>query len=544
MQDIYFNDYIEKYKKINNDEWIVIYDKNSESNYENDVFTFCALLDKNKVYENDYLNDYEWGFSTDSFGKGGFGTYGWGDEREMYCFDGTTCNDFEYLVALRYFDKYETSVEINPKFIWYGNLVKQENGYVEPISDELIIKSTSTHIEVKREYLKDFLCAFNQVCAIVFDHRRYFKFDGKVKEEYKCFRDDNYYILLSVSDNKIHSLDFDGCSSIIGKVIISGFKKPRHRDYKYFNDEKQFEDFIVDYDEDEDEVIEYTCNEDELANYFGANPNAPHFLTPVFFEITVLEKYKNDSRNYTITDSNIYFLGEWSIPFNINEERKVSVWLGDLGRIPYEEQKYWKTFNIKPEGKMDSKFVARQLFNTWTDASRIESLLVPALNKFNSLIATKYGDVIFNVLSDADKEIYNTFMLPINYSIPEYQSFLMKLSKLTCESINIKLIKNIMGTDYNDETKKLGSIGQLGVFLNYIDMDQNDRISSSLKKAYNSRNKLSGHSASFKEYNKVWKRDEDYKFNSVEDARCLIEEIISAIEYVIADNEVKNNGTN
>lgn len=544
MEDIYFDDYIQKYKNINNDEWIVIYDENIEKDYENDVFTFCALLDKNKVYENDYLNDFEWGFSCDSFGKGGFGTYGWGKENEMYFYDGTTHNDFEYLIAIRYFDKYEKSVEINPKFIWYGNLVEQEKGYVDPISDEIVIKIAPAHIEVRRLYLKDFLCAFNKVCVIGFDHRRFFKSDNKIKNEYKCFQDDNYHISLSVSDNKIHSLDFDGCSSIIGKIIISGLKKPHHRDYKYFNDEKQYENFIVEYDEDEDELIEYTCNESELSNFFGANSNAPHFLTPVFFEINVLEKYKNDSRNYKITDSNIYFLSEWSIPFNINDEGKVSVWLGDLGRIPYEEQKYWRTFNIKPVGKMDSKFLARQVFNVWTDVSRVESLLVPTINKFNSLISTKYKDVIFNVLSDADKEIYNTFMIPINYSIPEYQSFLMKLSKLTVESINKKLIKNVMKTDYNEETKKLGSIGQLGVFLNYIGMDKNNKISSSLKKAYDSRNKLSGHSASFKEYNKIWGRNEDYKFNSIEDARNLIEEIISAIEYIIADNEAKINGTN
>ncbi len=44
MQDIYFKDYIEKYNNINQDDWIVIYDKNPEKNYENDVFTFCALM--------------------------------------------------------------------------------------------------------------------------------------------------------------------------------------------------------------------------------------------------------------------------------------------------------------------------------------------------------------------------------------------------------------------------------------------------------------------------------------------------------------------
>ena len=544
MYDILFKDYIDKYKKINREEWIVLYDKNEVQNLENDVFTFCALIDKEKVYENDYLNKFEWGFATDSFGRVGFGTFGWGDTEELFFTDGTSYEDFEYLVALRYFDKYDTSVEINPKFIWYGNLVKQNEGYVDALTDELIIKVTPYHIEVKREYLKDFLCALDKVCVIVFDHRRHFNSSEKIKSKYEDISGENYFITLSVSSARGFGGNYDGCSSIIGKTVISPFKKLHHRDYKYFTEDKEFERFIIDYDEDEDEEIEFTCNEAELANYFGANPDAPHFLTPVFFDIKVLDKYKNDPRNYVVNDSNISFLSEWSIPFNINKERKVSVWLGDLGRIPFEEQKYWRTFNIKPEGKMDSKFVDRQIRGIWTDASRIESKLVPSLNRFNAMIKEQYGDVIFNVLSDADKEIYNTFMIPTNYSIPEYQSFLMKLSKLTAESINVKLIKKAMGDEYEKEAKGNGSIFQLGVFLKYAKIDNNEKVSNSLKKAYNSRNKLSGHTASFGEYNKIWGRDKEYKFNSVEDARSLIEEIVSAIEYVITDYEARKDETN
>lgn len=544
MYDILFKDYIDKYKKINSEEWIVLYDKNEVQNLENDVFTFCALIDKEKVYENDYLNKFEWGFATDSFGRAGFGTFGWGDTEELFFTDGTSYEDFEYLVALRYFDKYDTSVEINPKFIWYGNLVKQNEGYVDALTDELIIKVTPYHIEVKREYLKDFLCALDKVCVIVFDHRRHFNSSEKIKSKYEDISGENYFITLSVSSARGFGGNYDGCSSIIGKTVISPFKKPHHRDYKYFTEDKEFERFIIDYDEDEDEEIEFTCNEGELANYFGANPDAPHFLTPVFFDIKVLDKYKNDPRNYVVNDSNISFLSEWSIPFNINKERKVSVWLGDLGRIPFEEQKYWRTFNIKPEGKMDSKFVDRQIRGIWTDASRIESKLVSSLNRFNAMIKEQYGDVIFNVLSDADKEIYNTFMIPTNYSIPEYQSFLMKLSKLTAESINVKLIKKAMGDEYEKEAKGNGSIFQLGVFLKYAKIDNNEKVSNSLKKAYNSRNKLSGHTASFGEYNKIWGRDKEYKFNSVEDARSLIEEIVSAIEYVITDYEARKDETN
>ena len=417
MYDILFNDYIEKYKKINREDWIVIYDKNEVQDLENDVFTFCALIDKEKVYENDYMNKYDWEFATDSFGKAGFGTFGWGDTEELFFNDGTSCEEFEYLVALRYFEKYETSVEINPKLIWYGNLVKQNEGYVDSITDELVIKVTPNHIEVKREYLKDFLCALEKVCIIAFDHRRYFNSSEKIQSKYKNISGENYYIAFSLSDAKGFGRGYDGFSSIIGKVIISPFKKPHHRDYKYFTEDKEYEKFIIDYDEDEDEEIEFTCNEGELSSYFGTNIDAPHFLTPVFFDIKVLDKYKNDPRNYVINDSNICFLSEWSIPFNVNKERKVSVWLGDLGRIPYEEQKYWKTFNIRPEGKMDSKFLDRQIRGIWTDASRIESKLVPSLNRFNAMIKEQYQDVIFNVLSDADKEIYNTFMIPTNYSV-------------------------------------------------------------------------------------------------------------------------------
>lgn len=45
---------------------------------------------------------------------------------------------------------------------------------------------------------------------------------------------------------------------------------------------------------------------------------------------------------------------------------------------------------------------------------------------------------------------------------------------------------------------------------------------------------MSGYTASLGEYNKIWNREKEYKFNSVEDARHLLEEIVSAIEYVIA----------
>ena len=540
MYDYMFNDYIELYENLNSEDWITLYEENVQKNWENDIFTFCALADTEYITNNKYLENYEWGFATDSFGRSGFGTYGTfkdGElQEEVFFYDGVTYDDFEYLIALRTFEKYEMSVEINPKFIWYGNLVKGKEGYYNSITDELVIRVSERKIVVQREYLKDFLCAYHKICVIVCDHRRWFNSEDEVREQYRNIKGKNYFYALNVSPSSGYSIDYKYFASIIGKTIIMPFKKPHHEDYRDITQQEQYEDFIVDYDEDEDEVMYYTCNEKELANFFGANPEAPHFLTPVYFQRKVLERYNGDARNYTVTDSMITFLNEWSIPFNINKENIVSVWLGDLGRIPYEEQQYWKAYNIPPKGGMDQKFIDRQLKNVWTDPSRLESKLVPALNKMNAIISEKYDDIIFKVLSDADKEIYNTFMLPTNYSMPEYQSFLMKLCKLVSESINVSLIKKVMGDDF-DETVK-GSILLLGMFLEFVGIDKERRISTSIKKVQDSRNKLAGHSGSFKEYNKVWGREKDEKINSIADARTLLEDIISSIEYAIATYEV------
>lgn len=128
---------------------------------------------------------------------------------------------------------------------------------------------------------------------------------------------------------------------------------------------------------------------------------------------------------------------------------------------------------------MENKFFARQILNCWTDASRLESRLIHSLQMANKQIMEKYGNVIFSELSKADAEIYRSFVIPTNLSIPEYQQFLMKLCKLTAESINTKLFKSVMVDKY-DGSK--GSIAQLDDFLKYIELDSEGIVYSSIKK--------------------------------------------------------------
>lgn len=535
MIDYKFEDYISVYKNLNSAEWVTIYEHPKKKDLENDIFTFCALLENSKLDE-DYLDYPEWNFSSDSFGCSGFDRIlAQGKEQEIF-YSGETYGEYEYLVALRHFEKYESTVEINPKLIWYKNLIKVEDGYRDPISDEIIIKVNSEKIEIQKSYLKDFLSAYKKLCVIVFDHRRYFYSNDilispskKEKNEQFCFNIFTSSISYTIDESK----KINYLSRIFGKVIVTPFLKPRHHEFISLTKSEEFEEFIIGHDNEDEEVL-FTCDEGKLANYFGANPHAPYFLTPTYFKITVLDKYKNDPRNYKISDSNLSFLSKWSIPFSINEENTVVVWLGDLGRIPYEEQKYWRSFNITPKGGIEKNFYERQINAKWTEPSRLESKLVPTISEINSVIVKNYGDILFKPLSTADSQIYNTFMLPTNLSIPEYQSFLMKFNKILAESINTKLIEKIMGDNYS---KDLGSINKLGEFLKFIGFDQQGIISASIKKGYDSRNKLAGHSASFKEYNKIWKRTENAEFSSIEDATNLLRDVIGAMEYVLKESK-------
>ena len=111
-------------------------------------------------------------------------------------------------------------------------------------------------------------------------------------------------------------------------------------------------DFIVGLDENGNS-IKYSCNPDGLANNFGKNPDSPNYLTPIFFRREVLTKYYAHSERYSVEDGYLRCQGIWGLQLDNNHNDYIIVFLGDLGRdLPSEEQMYWRSQNIPPEGKI------------------------------------------------------------------------------------------------------------------------------------------------------------------------------------------------
>jgi hypothetical protein len=87
---------------------------------------------------------------------------------------------------------------------------------------------------------------------------------------------------------------------------------------------QEYESFIINEDEF-GRAVTFTCEESKLSNYFGKNPGAPHYLTPVFFRSDVLQKYYNNAELYTVTEGSVSCKARWHLRLDNDHSDYVAV---------------------------------------------------------------------------------------------------------------------------------------------------------------------------------------------------------------------------
>lgn len=93
------------------------------------------------------------------------------------------------------------------------------------------------------------------------------------------------------------------------------------------------------------------------------------YLTPVYFDRNVLIKF-NHAEGYgldcqTSTAGCIKIKNAHSIPYGINRNGSVIMWLGDIVGLPYREIMYLYSENIDPEYDIHSDFYRNQILCDW-----------------------------------------------------------------------------------------------------------------------------------------------------------------------------------
>jgi hypothetical protein len=240
----------------------------------------------------------------------------------------------------------------------------------------------------------------------------------------------------------------------------------------------------------EGEPVEHTCDPDTLSNFYGANPDAPNYLTPVFFKASVLDKYFADPDRYDVVDGHIHSSGAWGLSIDNGLPDYVSVFLGDLGRdLPHREQQYWKAFNIPPPGPMSETAIRRSFLGQWAESDRIEHQFVAAFVRLNTTWTEQHGWQLFKPLNQPDQHLLEATRVPTNPSFAAFDAEVTKLAKLVVDSLNEQAISDNLTGPRQKDAKGIAKLERLLGQLGMTDL----RLCTTLRNIYGARSRSGAH---------------------------------------------------
>ena len=452
-----FDDFIEFITNQHGEEmWITVYKTEKINNSDHDGGMYCALVSKEQTKQ--AMEQHRWDITIGSGGPGFCTTYENGKTVTTYYKNPD--EGFLRLVLIRDFHgRKDNYIEILEEFRLFHNLYHdcKSGSYLsfDDSGDEVeVIKVQNDEIKIRKRYLRSFMAARQMNLLLYFELTRHYKNDLIYSSN-----GNNKGIIYTIYSGRSYSKGYTSFSRILGKKLIICEQIDKSGVWP-FEAKKNFHDFIIDGDSDEPKT--YSCDPELLANYFGSNPEAPHYLTPVFFRKEVMQKYYNSS-DYRVTDGHLYRNGAWDLRFDNNSPNHVSVFLGDLGRdLPEKEQIYWKSFNLIPEGRKISRTTfERSFLGNFFDAENPEHKFKQGFKCLQDYWIKNYGWCLFLPLAQKDEHFFNSLRSMLTKEQSEFDSQILALTKVTIDSINVKSLRKHL--DVTDLTIK--SIGLMEMLL-------------------------------------------------------------------------------
>lgn len=345
------------------------------------------------------------------------------------------------------------NTEISEEFRFFHNLYYEpkRNEYLkldESGEETTIVRFEKGTVLIRLKEIRQFLAIRDMHLALFFDHFRHSDVDiltVPVNMREELYSDTSTVYQFGIKPNEFGMSDFTTASFLFGKKLIKPFPKSKSGIWPYDEDEEElFEDFIIGETPDGD-PISYTCDHEKLANYFGANPRAPHYLTPVYFKRDVLQKYYNAPERFSVEDSYLRCGEQWGLRMDNNHEDVVIVYLGDLGRdLPAKERAYWKPFNIAPKGGISKTKFMRDFMVQPCDPEGKDLRLKQRYRQVNERWAQKYGWPLFLSLKQDDGHFLQNLRVLLNNSQSEFDSQVLALAKVLVDALNeAELAKHI-----------------------------------------------------------------------------------------------------
>ncbi|AHF11217.1 MULTISPECIES: hypothetical protein [Dehalobacter] len=202
---------------------------------------------------------------------------------------------------------------------------------------------------------------------------------------------------------------------------------------------------------------------------------------PVYFDLTILEKYLNDPR-YVVQNDDYsgsihsmdeydkelgegFFLDTFGLAYNNQHERFVIVYLRYLNDLTPDQQKYWKLFETKEDCYQNIDYLKNTLGH-WADNVSIFIAFIEELYVINKMCELIGKPSLFK--EDFKRNRPKDFGVFLRPTLNNYNNFVHVLDKMMSDNINKDFFKNdillteeIKRKDGKIETRQRGTISLL-----------------------------------------------------------------------------------
>jgi hypothetical protein len=433
----------------------------------------------------------------------GLPDFGRSEGQTVYLPHGSLPGEPEAFVVWRDFHNlYPQELTVIQEFVFYHGLYfdKATGSYIEPISQTPVVlhESEGLKLRVSRDHLQDFLAARNAVLVRGFDNRflRMVEVVPAIEVE---IRNPNAFFRLIVRAYDDQSLGTNLFCWLLGKYFVYPFSEPKHKSYRR----------LLKRHTEEPPKIPFIVGKDRSGQPVTASSHQDaDFLTPVFFKKSLLEKYHNNPRLYRVDERTIWYLSEWSIPYGLNQAGLVHVWLGDLWRdLPYEEQQYWRSFNVNPSGGLEPAFWATQMEAEFAESERIDQRVLRARKALEEAFSSRFSFPLFRPIPKEEQFILSNLHVPHSPELREFNEQISYLAKLFVEPLDKDAIEAGVTAKQDlvdDKGNKKASIQVLEIFFRDTEVAQGQAFCDQLRGLQSIRSTMPAHLTSTSDRGKLF----------------------------------------
>ena len=367
---------------------------------------------------------------------------------------------FEYIVTSAYFHSLEVSqLHLNLEFVLLFNLFRGEEGDYYAVDEcgekTPVVRFEKGRVRVRTKYLLSYMAA-KQLLYVQFVDSRvgsavHYPYDVE-RIDFQVHRGDSYNYFLSFTSNKARDFLF---SMIYSRSVVDPPSVEECGIWPYEKEEK-YPEFIVE-ELPNGDYRRFTCEESKLGNYFGGNPGAPHYLTPVYFKPGVLDKYRKSSL-YKVTEYRLSCGSEWGVAIDNADPSRVMVYLGDLGRdLPESERRHFLSYEMSPtDQRISADVAARDFFCLWVGPEGPVSKLLLARENLNGSWLQVFGTHLYRTYHADDSDIEQRIRVPKAGDNEGFETVVISLSRMLVDYIDESQFKS---------SEKKHSINKLQEFL-------------------------------------------------------------------------------